>query len=411
MTKQLHGRFCRIAILIGLLLWAGCLFVAGVAHAQTQTGAVIPRAYLPLTLNDVNLSWQWLPASSATLTPTVGYNGGPVMAVDHAGQAHLFWGTTDTRYPAFIYHRYLAPAGWTDATPVAHSLGTSSSPLQPLVAPDGTLHLMWLNRLTNSDPLRILYASFRAGAWTPEEEVYRASASYINYLWAAPQVDGSGQLRATLTETYMFITPMQATRTAQGWTTPTVIPSDAWLAQVWADHTDGVHLYTQVLSAPATYGYWRNGAFVTQNRPTGVNMRSRQTQMDAGHNLHIYWTGSVPVPGGQVTGLYHQCIDSNLNLSAPTVLSGTSNVSDVAAAADETGRTVLTWRENNAGRVRAIIWRGCAPSDSAAFPPAIATNWHPLTLSFTATPNMICGLTKQISGTINYTVQCVRLTQ
>ena len=395
-----------------LLLALVLLLNAGRSTAYAQTGGPEPRAYIPSVFNDANLSWQWLPASRLVLTPTAGYNGGPVMAIDHAGQVHLMWGTTDSRYPKYIYHSYLTAEGWTGAAPVAQSLGTSITPWQPLVGPDDTLHLMWLNQLTSNDPRRILYAAFRDGEWSADEEVYRASASYINQLWAAPQVNEYGQVQAAMTFVNLNLYPLHALRTAQGWSPPAAIPSDLWLMSVLADRTGGVHLYTEGLSPRiAGYSYWREEAFVVQNQSTGVDLRYRQTLLDAGHNLHIYWTAAVPIPGGQVTGLYHQCLDSNLNLTPPEVLSGASAAGDVAAAADETGRAVLTWRETASGRVRATMWRGCLQSERATFPEAAAAGWHPLALSLSGTPNMLCGLTKQSGFAIGYAVQCVRLLQ
>ncbi len=67
---------------------------------------------------------------------------------------------------------------------------------------------------------------------------------------------------------------------------------------------DGSYLY---------HSYWLNGQFVVDGQSGTGRILGRETQLDIQNNLHVYWTGQVPVPGGTVNGIFYQCLDPNLN--------------------------------------------------------------------------------------------------
>ena len=156
--------------------------------------------YLPLVNRNYDPSWQWQPPSPAlTATPPPAVNTIPVAAIDRQGQVHLLWAINASASEGkYIYHSTLTPSGWTTPAAILPALGTSYSPVTPVVGPDGALHLLWLNKLTSNSTPRLLYSVYRNGTWTAEEGVYNYPAWGIYDVGprAAVQVDRAGQVYA-----------------------------------------------------------------------------------------------------------------------------------------------------------------------------------------------------------------------
>ncbi|RME39240.1 MAG: hypothetical protein D6793_01375 [Thermoflexia bacterium] len=140
------------------------------------------------------------------------------------------------------------------------------------------------------------------------------------------------------------------------------------------------------------YSYWRDGQFITRDRFAGyLKVYGRETQLDGQNNLHIFWKDPVPIPGGQVTGLYYQCLSQNLTASLTETLSGYSSVYEVVKGAGYTGWVALAWRESEEGnqRVRVGVWNGCTRMYLKTVPGA--SGWKELeAVSVSDTLSMVC---------------------
>ncbi|MFN3763856.1 MAG: hypothetical protein ACK4WK_11745, partial [Anaerolineae bacterium] len=265
--------------------------------------------YLPLVAREYDPTWVWRGGITVTLTPSPGKI---LMAIDRQGRVHLLWHPAYSS-PKFIYHTYLLPLGWTSPTVVAPSLGSSEVMFPPVVAPDGTLHFLWWNRKTSNDPPRMLYASFSGTGWTPEEEVFQSGPS--TSLQGMVHLDASGRVHATMLECSFWLCNTYHTVRSGNWQTAVQIPHPQYSGWVWPDRWGGVHFYGNDYSTPPKlyYSYWRDGQFLTRDYFAGyLKVSGRETQLDGQNNLHIFWKDWVPIPGGQVTGLYYQCLSQSL---------------------------------------------------------------------------------------------------
>lgn len=348
----------RIVLIIGA---TGALFAfaAGLigAYPPFQSGYDF-TVYLPLVAKDYDPTWSWGEPITLTLTPSYQKI---LMSIDRQGQVHLFWHPSLS--PKFIYHAYLAPSGWTSPTVVAYSLGSSEVLHPPLVAPDGVIHLLWLNQETSNKPRRLLYATFTDKKWTSEEEVFQASNLY-HYLDGMVHTDTSGLIHATMIECYLSCYPYHTVRRGV-WQPAIKIELPEHVKWIWPDQRGGVHFYGNDYSTPRKlyYSYWQNGQFLIRDRFVGhLDLRNKDTQLDGRNNLHIFWKDWVSVPGGQVIGLYYQCLSQDLTLSSVEVLSGQSSVNKLVKGAGFFGWVALAWQETERDvmRLRIGVWDGCS---------------------------------------------------
>ncbi len=352
-----------------------------------------------MVARDFDPTWIWGEVYTPTLTPTPSISGNPLMAIDRQGRVHIWWGTTTSNAPKFIYHTYLTASGWTSPTAVAESLGTSSVLFPPVVAPDGALHLLWLNRETTSSPYRTLYAAFRNDVWGSEEEVFRSTYTGST-LQGMVHLDAGGQVHATMVDGYIFTGGSYHTqRTAMGWSVPVALEETKYSRWIWPDQQGGVRFYGNDLETPPNlyYSYWRTGQFVTLNQqgPDPVSLSSsRKTQLDGQNNLHLFWSELVPIPGGQVTGLYHQCINTALRVTQPALLTGTETAysSDIVKATGFGRWTALAWRESSGVRVRLAIWDGCDRTDLKTVPLDHNVTWSAEAVAISDSPGKVCVL-------------------
>jgi len=127
-----------------------------------------------------------------------------------------------------------------------------------------------------------------------------------------------GRIRATTVDSALFLVGVaQVVRSDTGWASPTPIDSPGHSDWLWPDNEGGVHFYGNDYATPPRlyYSHWQVGRFLVHERlaPDRIKVTGRQTQLDGHENLHVFWTGPVAIPGGDVTGLYHRCIDDQLN--------------------------------------------------------------------------------------------------
>lgn len=387
-----RGR-CWATVLVVLALAALLPLASGGAVAQSpdQNGDE-HFVYLPLIVKDYDPTWIWREGITVTLTPSP---GGILMAIDRQGRVHLLW------HPAFsaqkfIYHTYLASSGWTPPTVVAPSLGSSEVLFPPVVAPDGVLHLLWRNQETSNNPKRMLYAAFTGTGWTPEEEVFRSRLSYAHsyVLQGMVHLDASGTVHATMLDCSLFSCETYHTVRIGNWQPAVQIPQPQYTDWVWPDRWGGVHFYGNDYFSPPKlyYSYWRDGQFLKRDHLVGhLKVSGRNTQLDGQNNLHIFWKDYVPVPGGQVTGLYYQCLSQNLTPSSVEVLSGYSSVNEVVKGAGYSGWVALAWQESegNVQRIRVGVWNGCSRMYLKAAP--AASGWKKLeAVAVSENPPKVC---------------------
>jgi len=114
----------------------------------------------------------------------------------------------------------------------------------------------------------------------------------------------------------------------------------------------------------------------------------------------------VPIPGGEVTGLYHACFDPNMVPGgAPQLLTEQMAVVPPAlGAADEDGRWSLTWRLATTGAMKIGVWRGCERRALVDVPSENMPTSLPIQTMLSRTPNQWCGLWRATSS--QYLVRC-----
>jgi hypothetical protein len=378
------------------------LVISPIGRADDEEVEADHLLYLPLTMNNYDPGWLWQDSISLTLTPTPGAK--LVTAIDHQGRLHVMWETSTS--PRFIYHTFRTADGWTPSAPVATTLGTSYILYSPLVGDNGDLHLVWRNYLGSGvdKPYRLMYARFDGFQWQPEEEAYRTSNSTLQ---AIPHHDQDSNIRITLVDSALFSTTThQLLRLNNIWQPMGVIQPGHSSQWVWPDKVGGIHFYGSA-GNQMYYSYWRDGQFQIHNHQGPGTIGSRQTQLDAQNNLHTFWQGSVPVPGGTVTGLSYQCLQSNLTWQTQEVLSGFNAVSGaMSKAADTVSRVTIAWKESSPPLFYLGIWDGCNKLSQKLIPITEPNQWELKAMALSRTPQKSCTLFRRSFNSTLYTAVC-----
>jgi len=372
--------------------------------AISGTNVITSYVFLPLVANEYDPTWVWTEITTPTLTPSP-FLSTPLIAIDKQGQVHLFWDTSSSQ-SQFIYHSYLTAQGWTTPTEVAPSLGSSDTLYPPVVGQDGRIHLLWYNELTYSGPRRLLYSAFDGSQWSAEEEIYRVESPYS--LQGMTHLDQAGQIHVTLLSSHVYADIYHTVRRTSGWSTPINIPRPHAISWVWPNQRGDVHLYGYGYPNIMYYSHWHDGQFLVENAQTSGTLSGRDTQLDGLNNLHLFWTADVPVPGGSVRGLHHQCLSDNLQWGEVQVPTGDKaiNYPSPLKATDWETRFALVWQELDANQTRMGVWQDCTLSDLKTIPLPSESPWLPNALAISHTPNKICLLVKTLYGS-SYRVICV----
>jgi hypothetical protein len=361
-------------------------------HATaSEVGSPAQAIYLPVIAHNYDPTWEWQPLTEVVLTPSP--FGQMTSAIDRQGRLHLFWEVLQT--PRFIYHSYYDGNVWSAAAPVAESLGVSTILYSPLVDDAGNLHLLWRNHLGwgIEKPYRLLYARFDGVQWQPEEEVYRTGNSNVKGMLHPNGQDG---LAITALDSMFSATAYQLTRGSSGWQLSGAIAPGHSTHWVWPDRHMGIHFYGSDFNNNMYYSYWRNGTFQIAGHQLEGNVSTPDTQLDGQNNLHTFWRGAVPIPGGSVNGLYYRCLRSNLTWTTQQVLSGQSNVEGSRLkTADMDRRVALLWYENQGSAHQLGLWDGCTQTDRKFVPLSSDKSWSLMTLSLSHNPNQVCVVAKQ----------------
>ena len=390
-------------VLMGLmwLLALGPRPVLGAPLHQTTT-----TTYLPLVVKNYDPGWQWQLPSQIALSPHP--NHATILVIDRFGRPHILWDTYTS--PRYIYHTYLTEQGWTAAAPVAESLGTSETLFPPIIDSDGNLHLLWHNWLGSSveNPYCLLYAVFDGSQWSAEEEVVRS----VTDIQGMVQLDGQDGVRVTYVGTLFFGGKAYQTQRISGvWSSPVQVNVSHIVSLVWPDMAGGIHFYgNDTYNNILYHSYWLNGQFIVDGQTGTGQISGRQTQLDIQNNLHVYWTGQVPVPGDTVTGIYYQCLDASLNWSPQIIPSEQEEIAGSPSKAwDGQGGFALAWKETPANRIRLSLWGSCTQGDVKTFPFASDINWEVAAAAISHTPRQACVLARELY-TYEYTVVCAVIT-
>jgi hypothetical protein len=176
-----------------------------------------------------------------------------------------------------------------------------------------------------------------------------------------PQRDGHGGLRVGVLDSVFFSSHVyQLTPDIGGWTRSAPITPTHSISWVWPDMSGGLHFYGHD-STKVYHSYWHSGQFQGPVRQVSGTISGRGTQLDGLNNLHTFWVGTVPVPGGTTTGLRYQCLDSSLAWANQEILSGYNSVaSSPLKASDDVSRVALAWQQSGDDPFHVAMWQGCA---------------------------------------------------
>lgn len=348
-------------------------------NAQAQEPDPGHKIFLPVLTRSADLTWVWEESRHVKLSPIP--NHSPLSVIDLLGRVHYVWDTMSYSTGRFIYHTYWTGSDWAPTVKVANTLGYSETLLPPVVGPDGRIHLLWDNELSYSGPMRLMYAAFDGQSWSPEEEVYRSSG-YSN-LSGQLRVDAQNRVHVLIStsEGYFY-----SARNPSGWAPLAAInPSDqitfvSWFQ--WLDRNGGARFYSYGYPSSSYFLYWFNGAFRGQAQPFAGTLWGRSTLLDGVDNLHTYWTADIPVPGGTVYGVRHQCLSPGLSWGPETVLSGQESIGNgVWTAESGAGRSIFAWMVYRSSEVSLVTLRGCGPAVLQKVPlgpPPVSSSWGEL---------------------------------
>jgi hypothetical protein len=312
-----------------ILIIAGILFLITTSSPALSQDTDLHPIYLPLVSHDYDPTWVWYEPELVTIAP---HPRNILMSIDNQGRQHLFW---DVRLgDRFIYHSYNSDEGWTVPTIIAETLGTSELFLHPLVSSDGKIHLLWNNRLASGSPYRQMYAYFDGDVWSPDVEV---ASNHYSFPLTRLNYDDSGNITMASIYGGVFAKYYHRVLASSGWSELLEIsPYSVYPTILWKsynpDMDGGVRFYGQAVGGGLYYAHWNGGdSNIPRQHFPGEIPSWGGTVLDRNYNLNIYRTGSVPIPGGSVTGLYHRCIDQNLTVLPEQVLSGNEQLAHTKA--------------------------------------------------------------------------------
>jgi len=403
---RMTGKQRRFLLRCSLIFLSFCL-IKCLSALSVQATEDNPN-YLPLIYKDYDPSWQWSTAITVELTPMPYHD--PLVVVDHQQQLHIFWDTL--KAPHFIYHTFLGAFGWSATEPITQTLGTSTLQYPPVVGPDGTIHLVWQNDLGSGVEARyrLLHAQFDGINWSPETVLYQNVHGSVDGL---PYLDEQNRLQI-LSDYSNLVTRqfLQFTQTTGGWSTSVIgdpPKGHALSVAAWTPtRQGGIHFYADGFTNGLYHTYWLNGTFPAQSQSFSGKLWGRHTQGDGNSNLHTYWLGPVPVPGGTVQGLTDQCLANTLTWREPQVLSHQQAVhGQFVTATDQQSQVAFAWIEDYR-HMRLALWRGCTLTDEKEIP---FTNVRDLSLSsmlLSQEPHQFCVLAQSRSPS-RYTVLCANI--
>ena len=365
--------------------------------------------YLPMVLKDYDPNWILGQPIKVQLSPTPLTT--PYLVVDSFGRPHLLWATWPGS-SAFIYHIYLTDQGWTNPAPIAPTLGNSKLLNPPIAGKNNDLYFVWYNALNLGGPYRIMYAAWNGSSWGPEVELLGNGPSiYINGM---TRLDSQGVPNVAFLNTDGAFTSNYYHQkwTGTGFSAKQTIQELDNVSTVWLDSDGGIRFFgDDYFENSIHYSYWKNGAFSVNNKTVLGKLGYRDALLDGQNNLHLTRLASVPVPGGNVSGLYHQCLKSDLTWDSEQVLSGQNNILDYSVSFDENISPVMAWTHGDNQTITAQFWNGCQISKQKelALPtlPAGSKWGHFSGVSSNSQAVKTCFMSKDLYSSDTFWLECV----
>lgn len=397
-AKQLHRFVIALVLLLALI---SSSLVYGMQSEENTL-------YLPLVAKDFDTSWQFYDPIKVQLQPVPSSN--PYLVIDSSKRPHILWDTYSGE-KAFIYHTYLTDQGWTTPAPIANTLGRSKLLNPPVVGSHNDIYFVWHNDLNLGGPYRILYAAWDGTQWGPEYELIgQGSSSSINGM---TRLDKQGIPTVAFIESDGFFS---SNLYYQGWTgsgfsNRELIKKPTYATAAWLDTSNGVRLFgDDSLNGSIRYSYWKGGRFIVDNQAIPGKISPRYTFLDGTNNLHLYRSASVPVPGGNVTGIYHQCLKNDLSWSPEVVLSGEAYIQKYVVAFDEQVNPLIAWSTNSSQTLTLTIWNGCSliKQRVLSLPPLPSSyGWGDfVTVARNAKTGKVCFLSKEKYSSTSFVLTC-----
>jgi len=339
--------------LVFLLIVSSAL--GGAVHPVKSAASLVDSVYFPILFNQFDTIWDFKDPIRVILFP-VPYTD-PYLVIDSTGRVHLLWDTASGDQSE-IYHSVLSGREWSLPTRVADTTGVSRLLTSPAVGNQGSLYFVWYNELNPNGPYRILYAAWNGTHWGPGYEVLNQGQSTdIN---AVVRLDRQG------VPNILYFDPEDPSVagiyyrkwTGAGFTTSQRVKKPIYSSLVWLDQDNGLRFYGNENNR-VYFSYWKNGAFVENNRTTSGSIQDRQTFLDGQNHLHLIQQIPVDVPGGSVTGLEHQCLKSDLTWTHESILTGQEGIETYRLSFNEQMQLILSWSKNNNQSVGMTLWNGC----------------------------------------------------
>lgn len=324
----------------------------------------------------------------------------PQLVIGLDGRIHVFWDTLASE-ESFIYHSYYQDGVWSTPAPISLSLGTSKLYVTPIVSQDGTIHVIWKNDLKLGGPYRLLYAQFDGKNWSEESEVYISEKN--PNLWGTLFVDDASMLHAVVKAPAGIDSDLfYLTKNGNNWIASEAITPKIGLdgLVIWrykAMPSGKVLLYGKDLKSNLRFSSWENNT-VGEVTKTNIPLPIYDTYfVDRDGNYITYWTGQVPVPGGTTTGVYYQCIDTNLHPWSETVLSAEKTAITKPLVAQNQENTVMSWLTKD-NLVEFLFPNGCDAANIYDLNlPETGVQRQLSSLAISNTSNKLCMLTNSLN--------------
>lgn len=397
-AQQLHRS--TIALVLLFILISSSL----VYGMQSEENAL----YLPFVVKDFDTSWQFYDPIKVQLQPVP--LSSPYLVIDSSERPHILWETYSSE-KAFIYHTYLTDQGWTTPTPIANTLGRSKLHTPPVVGSHNDIYFVWYNELNLGGPYRIMYAAWDGTQWGPEYELIGQGSSI--YIRGMTRLDKQGIPTVAFIDTDgAFSSNVYYQRwNGTGFSNREWIKKPSYASLIGLDTSNGVRFFgDDYLNGSIRYSLWKEGQFVVDNRSIPGKISPRSTFLDGTNNLHLYRSASVPVPGGNVTGIYHQCLKNDFSWSPEVVLSGEAYIQKYVVAFDEEVNPLIAWSTNNNQTLNLTIWNGCSLVKQRALSlPSLPDSYgwgEFVTVARNAKTGKVCFLSKEKYSSTSFVLTC-----